>query len=108
MGGKQSLGSSDYGGQMPLFDRSTTPAPTVDPRRKRSRWRVLKGAQITFAHRTAAIDCMVRNLSVGGACLKVFSPIGIPDTFELRFDSDLVRSCRVVGRKATQIGVEFT
>jgi hypothetical protein len=93
---------------MPLFDQSTSPAPIVEPRRKRSRWRVLKGAQITFAHRTAAIDCMVRNLSDGGACLKVFSPIGIPDTFELRFDSNSIRCCRVVWRKASQIGVEFT
>jgi hypothetical protein len=52
---------------------------------------VLKGAQITFARRTAAIDCVVRDLSDGGACLKVFSPIGIPDTFELRLDSASVR-----------------
>jgi hypothetical protein len=93
---------------MTLFDRSTTPAPIVEPRRKRTRRRVLKGAQITFAHRTAAIDCVVRNLSDGGACLKVFSPIGIPDAFELRLDSNAVRCCRVVWRKATQIGVEFT
>jgi hypothetical protein len=69
---------------------------------------VLKGAQIVFAHRSAAIDCAVRNFSDGGACLRVFSPIGIPDTFELRLDSNWVRCCRVVWRRATQIGVEFT
>jgi len=69
---------------------------------------VLKGAQIIFAHRTAVIDCVVRNLSDGGACLKVASPIGIPDTFELRLDAASVRRCRVVWRKATQIGVEFS
>jgi PilZ domain len=93
---------------MPLFDQSSTPAPIAEPRRKRDRRRVLKGAQIVFAHRGAAIDCVVRNMSDGGACLKVFSPVGIPDTFELRLDSDSVRCCRVVWRKATQIGVEFT
>jgi hypothetical protein len=38
----------------------------------------------------------------------VFSPIGIPDAFELRLDSNTVRCCRVVWRRATQIGVEFT
>jgi hypothetical protein len=83
-------------------------APIVKTRRKCSRRRVLKGAQIIFAGRQAAIDCVVRDLSEGGACLKVFSPIGIPDTFELRVDSDSLRSCRVVWRKAAQIGVEFT
>jgi hypothetical protein len=69
--GKQFLGSSDYDGPMALFDRSTTPAPIVEQRRKRSRRRVLKGAQIVFAHRTSAIDCVVRDLSDSGACLKV-------------------------------------
>jgi hypothetical protein len=92
---------------MPLLDRSSAVAP-VEERRKRARRRVLKGAQIVFAHRGAAIDCAVRNLSDGGACLKVFSPVGIPDTFELRLDLDSVRCCRVVWRKATQIGIEFT
>jgi hypothetical protein len=91
---------------MPLFDRSSAPAP-IEERRKRIRRRVLKGAQIVFAHRGAAIDCAVRNLSDGGACLRVFSPIGIPDAFELRLDSNTVRCCRVVWRRATQIGVEF-
>ena len=40
-------------------------------------------------------------------CLKVESPIGIPDTFDLVLDHAPVRSCRVTWRKATQIGVEF-
>jgi hypothetical protein len=103
----QSLGSSNYLGRMPLFDQSPAPA-SLEERRKRTRRRMLKGAQIVFAHRGAAIDCAVRNLSDGGACLRVFSPVGIPDMFELWLDSDSVRCCRVVWRKATQIGVVFT
>ena len=55
----------------------------------------------------AAIDCTVRNLSGGGACLKVASPIGVPDTFDLVLDDASVRHCRVTWRKATQIGVAF-
>jgi hypothetical protein len=56
---------------------------------------------------THAIDCTVLNLSDVGACLKVESPIGIPDTFDLMLDHAPVRGCRVTWRKATQIGVEF-
>jgi hypothetical protein len=68
---------------------------------------VLKGAQIVFKGREAVIDCVVRNLSDRGACLKVESPFGIPDSFDLVLDTAPVRSCRVTWRKATQIGVEF-
>jgi len=80
--------------------------PTQE-RRDVTRHRVLKGAQITFMGHGAAIDCTVRNLSGGGACLKVASPIGVPDTFDLVLDDASVRHCRVTWRKATQIGVAF-
>ena len=80
--------------------------PTQE-RRKAARHRVLKGAHIVFKGHGAAIDCTVRNLSDGGACLKVESPIGIPDTFDLVLDDASIRPCRVTWRKATQIGVEF-
>jgi len=77
-------------------------------RRNANRQRVLKGAQIAMKDRRATIDCTVRNLSDRGACLKVESPIGIPDTFDLVLDNASVRKCRVTWRKATQIGVNFT
>ena len=73
-------------------------------RQNEVRTRVLKGAQIVFKGRS----CVVRNLSDRGACLKVESPIGIPDTFDLVLDNEPVRSCRVIWRKATELGVEFT
>jgi hypothetical protein len=51
-------------------------------KQRQARCRVLKGAHITFKGHGAAIDCTVRNLSDRGACLKVESPIGIPDSFD--------------------------
>jgi hypothetical protein len=80
-------------------------------KQRQARYRVLKGAHITFKGHGAAIDCAVRNLSDRGACLKVESPIGIPDSFDLVLDPasvrTSVRNCRVTWRKATRIGVEF-
>jgi hypothetical protein len=73
----------------------------------RRRRRALKRARITFKGRCATIDCTVLNLSDVGACLKVESPIGIPDTFDLVLDNAPVRGCRVTWQKATQIGVAF-
>jgi hypothetical protein len=69
--------------------------------------RALKRARITFKGRQATIDCTILNLSNLGACLKVESPIGIPDSFDLALEHAPVRGCRVIWRKATQIGVEF-
>jgi hypothetical protein len=89
----------------------TTDKPTQQ-RRHEARRHVLKGAHITFKGHWAAIDCTIRSLSDGGACLKVESPIGIPDIFDLVCDhTSSARRCRVIWRKATQksqqIGVEF-
>ncbi len=77
-------------------------------RRSVGRNRVLKGAHIAFKGKTATIDCTVRNFSERGACLKVESPVGIPDVFDLVVDKASVYHCRVTWRKATQIGVNFT
>jgi diguanylate cyclase (GGDEF)-like protein len=71
------------------------------------RTRVLNKAQIVFKGRGAVIDCAILNLADGSACLKVESPIGIPDSFDLVIDHATAGNCRVTWRKATQIGVEF-
>ena len=76
-------------------------------KQRQARCRVLKGAHIAFKGHGVAVDCTLRNLSDLGACLKVESPIGIPDTFDLVLDNAPVRGCRVTWRKATQIGVAF-
>jgi hypothetical protein len=95
---------------MPAAENRTMEKLTQERQQERQndvRQRVLKGAQIVFKGRQALIDCVVLNLSDGGACLKVESPIGIPDTFDLMLDHASVRNCRVAWRKATQIGVRF-
>jgi len=79
----------------------------VFERRKASRHRVLKGAQIRFKGVSATLDCTVRDYSERGATLVVASPVGIPDSFDLVCRGVPQHSCRVVWRKPTQIGVQF-
>jgi hypothetical protein len=80
----------------------------MEERRRYQRHRTFKAGEITFAGRSAAIDCMVKNLSDHGAGLDVASPIGIPDEFDLMLKGDhTMRRCRVIWRKAQKIGVEF-
>jgi len=79
----------------------------MDEKRKILRQRTLKAGTINF-NRAAGIDCRVRNLSPGGACLEVASQLGIPDDFVLVVESDhLKQPCHVVWRTATRMGVEF-
>ncbi len=82
-------------------------APTHTEKRRFHRRRVLKGAQISFRGLRAAIDCIIRDITEQGARLAVESPVGVPDQFELVQSGAAPRFCRVVWRKATQIGVEF-
>jgi hypothetical protein len=78
---------------------------TVSDRRESPRMRTLKGAQIVWPT-APPVKCTVRNLSTTGAALEVQSPV--PGTFELVFDGDQSRrSCRVVWRRETRIGVQF-
>lgn len=77
-------------------------------RRQQHRDRTLLGGKIVFNDRRSVIDCVVRNLSDGGACLQVNNTTGLPIAFDLRMDGDSeTRACRVVWMSETRAGVEF-
>src|ERR1700688_3166262 len=50
--------------------------------RKHPRHRTLKGGKIIYNRRLTVIDCVIRNLSPGGACLEVNTHY-LPDEFQL-------------------------
>jgi len=67
----------------------------MSEQRRSPRLRTLKGGSIIFGV-AAAIDCIIRNMSVTGAALEVDSPVGIPDEFTLLIKPEFVkRNCRV-------------
>jgi PilZ domain len=76
--------------------------------RKSPRRRTYKVARIAFQGGRAMNHCLVRDLSDTGACLAIENPIGIPDSFNLVFDSgERSRMCQVIWRDKKQIGIEF-
>jgi len=80
----------------------------MQERRRAARTRVVKAAQLIFGQHSSVIDCTVRNLSGGGACLQIPSPAELPEAFELSFDSfRSARQCRVRWRTEDSIGVSF-
>jgi two-component system chemotaxis response regulator CheY len=78
----------------------------MSDKRAKQRQRVLKPAKIGLS-RGGVIDCIIRDISEDGACLKVVSTLGIPDVFDLVLDDKTIRRCCIKWRKETQIGVEF-
>lgn len=65
-------------------------------------------AQIVFDGGRKRIDCIIRNLSDGGAKLEVPSVVGVPNTFDLLAPRQPPRPCRVVWRALKEMGVQFT
>lgn len=52
-------------------------------------------------------DCVIRNLSDGGAKLEVAAVKGIPQSFELLVPGHRPQQCRVVWRALRELGVQF-
>ena len=79
----------------------------MEDRRETPRRRTLLQGHIELAG-GGVIDCVIRNLSTGGACLRVASVMGIPDAFVLTFGPDNDRrQVRVTWRRVTELGVAF-
>ena len=76
-------------------------------RRASPRRRVLKGGTISFHQLGTSTDCVVRNVSDGGACLSVASTVGVPRTFRLIIGDHSIRPCRVIWHTADRLGVAF-
>lgn len=77
----------------------------MDERRKIPRRRILKSGKILLGRRQ--VQCTVRNLSEIGACLVVQTTYGIPATFEFVMPDQLEKTCKVMWRDDTRLGVHF-
>jgi hypothetical protein len=73
----------------------------ISPRR-----RVLKTGQIALSEKAPKLECTVRNLSETGACLQVSTTYGMPTSFDLIVEGAR-RTCRIVWRTDTRLGVAF-
>ena len=78
----------------------------MDERRRAPRQRVLKTGTIFFNNGRSSTSCVLRNVSSGGALLKIENTLGVPAEFRLRFDGHLV-DCVSVRRTVGEIGVAF-
>jgi hypothetical protein len=77
-------------------------------RRAVKRTHIGRNAKIIVPRPSPVIFCTVENITSGGACLKLASTFGVPETFELTFEHGRTRrSCRVIWRTRDKVGVAF-
>jgi len=79
----------------------------MSERRKWPRLRVFKCAKLVV-RKSSVFDCVVRDLTNGGARIEIPNAIDLPEKLGMTFDGGhLIRPCRLVWRKLTGTGVEF-
>ena len=77
--------------------------------RKHPRQRKLLGAKSQFNGNCSVFDCVVRNISEGGAQLKIESIVGLPRNFKLYIPNlDETHQCEVTWNSMNAVGVRFT
>jgi hypothetical protein len=64
-------------------------------------------ATIVYDGGRTRLDCVIRNLSDGGAKLEVPTVRGIPDHFDLLVPRHRPQHCRVAWRALKEMGVQF-
>ncbi len=77
--------------------------------RSEPRARTLKGGRVVFNGGYSSYDCMIRNLSAGGAMLQFASTLGIPNSFDLFINNSgsEKHECTVRWRTNVALGVAF-
>ena len=89
------------------MDRTATHSTTHD-RRAHPRHKVFKRAKAVFNDNRSVVDCVMRDLSHGGARLACAQAALLPEQFQLVFMPDReMRNVRVAWRSLHQLGVEF-
>jgi hypothetical protein len=96
-------------GHQGVMGPDTTSDKPIHERRQSLRRRVLKGGVVAFNERYVTLPCAVRDISDGGARLRIDGSITVPDTFELIIEIDgLEAFCEVVSRRGNEVSVRFT
>ena len=78
----------------------------MDNKRKHPRHNVSDVGKIMVSKPFSVVDCVVRDLSEGGACLEVSGKSELPSSFELVFGGQRLR-CTVVWQQGRKMGVSF-
>jgi hypothetical protein len=97
------------GGNTNIGRRGPGVNKTINPRRfarVKPGGRVSSAAKIVVGPKDPMIDCMLIDLSAGGACLEVAPQTALPPRFEL-VHGNTKKRCRLIWKAGRRIGVSF-
>jgi hypothetical protein len=75
--------------------------------RKHQRAKAFLGAKIIFNESHSSFDCIVKEMSAGGAMIKIENVLAVPENFDLALSDGRNFQCQVRWRRINAIGVEF-
>ena len=78
-----------------------------EARRHHTRMRTLKSAQIVYNSSNCVADCLIVNVSDGGARLKVTDVIDFPENFLLKLRAGPTYRCQLCWQNGQDLGVRF-
>jgi hypothetical protein len=82
--------------------------PQVSDKRRFPRRRVLKQGRIILNNRFSVIDCMVRDISLGGCRIRLYAKFALPLHFILAFPAlGVEREVALVWQNERDAGVRF-
>ena len=81
--------------------------PESGERRKWRRKTSLSSSKIVHVTPSCRMDCVILNISEGGAKLRPADMGACPSRFALQLDGNRTRDCEVVWRKQDFLGVRF-
>ncbi|HSR71249.1 MAG TPA: response regulator [Kiloniellales bacterium] len=99
--------ASDPAPEPAASGRDAAATDQAGARRNGVRVRTLKAAQIVFRNCNCVINCLLLNVSAGGAALQSSDPANVPDRFVLQLRNGPRFSCEVCWRHGNKIGVHF-
>lgn len=89
------------------FDRRTAPRDVNEGRRKHARIKTLKSAQVILEESGGTRDCIVINMSDGGAAIQLTANLDMPQTFRLKIQQGPAQPCEVCWRHGNKLGIRF-
>jgi CheY-like chemotaxis protein len=88
---------------------SPAPAPAASEGEKRRlpRAKIIKSGQIVFDDNKCLSECLILDMSSGGAALQPSDTLNFPNQFQLRFKLGPTYDCEVCWKRGRKIGVRF-
>ncbi len=82
-------------------------AEQLGDRRGSPRTKTIKGGEIVFNDNRCLSECLILDMSEGGAALQPSDALNFPNRFLLRFKFGPTYACEVCWKKANKIGIRF-